>query len=176
MAAEQPTPQPAPVEYREVPGFPGYRIGNDGSVLGLNGQRLHPWNSGRGRRYPTVHLRRGDRSVHTYVHRLVAAAFIGPCPEGKEVCHNDNDGCNNRPGNLRYDTRSGNLADRDRHGTHQRGERNPAARLTNAQADEMRRLRTSGQSLKALAAHFGVRESTVSRIVNGLRRKEVERG
>jgi hypothetical protein len=52
-----------------------------------------------------------------YVHRLVAEAFIGPCPNGMEVCHGDNDRANNASYNLRYDTRSSNALDRHRHGT-----------------------------------------------------------
>lgn len=36
------------------------------------------------------------------VHRLVAAAFIGLCPAGKEVDHKDKDRTNNRWKNLRY--------------------------------------------------------------------------
>jgi hypothetical protein len=51
------------------------------------------------------------------VHSLVALAFLGPCPEGLECCHWDGDPGNNRPGNLRWDTSSANLLDRQRHGT-----------------------------------------------------------
>lgn len=52
-----------------------------------------------------------------WVHRLVMAAFVGPCPEGLMVCHNNGDPTDNRLVNLRYDTGSGNMLDRRRHGT-----------------------------------------------------------
>lgn len=52
------------------------------------------------------------------LHRIIAEAFIGPCPEGMEVCHNDGDPANNRVDNLRYGTRSENMYDRVSHGDH----------------------------------------------------------
>lgn len=45
----------------------------------------------------------GDRSCYK-VHQLVAAAFIGPCPEGKQVNHKDTVKTNNIPRNLEYMT------------------------------------------------------------------------
>lgn len=51
------------------------------------------------------------------VHQLVARAFLGPKPSPKhEVCHNDGDHLNNRPGNLRWGTKSENMTDRVLHG------------------------------------------------------------
>ncbi|MDK7147208.1 NUMOD4 motif-containing HNH endonuclease [Corynebacterium kroppenstedtii] len=52
------------------------------------------------------------------VHRLVAMAFLGPCPEGMEVCHNNGNPADNRLSNLRYGTRSENMYDRVKHGDH----------------------------------------------------------
>ncbi|WP_248099523.1 HNH endonuclease signature motif containing protein [Corynebacterium kefirresidentii] len=52
------------------------------------------------------------------VHRLVMAAFVGPCPDGMEVCHNDGNPANNYVGNLRYDTHQANYADMFIHNTH----------------------------------------------------------
>lgn len=48
------------------------------------------------------------------VHRLVAAAFIGPCPDGLSVLHWDDDPDNNQVSNLRYGTLSENQYDRYR--------------------------------------------------------------
>ncbi len=52
------------------------------------------------------------------VHRLVALAWIGPCPKGMEVCHGDNGSADNSVGNLSYDTHSANGLDMRRDGTH----------------------------------------------------------
>ena len=51
-----------------------------------------------------------------------------------------------------------------------RGERNPSAVLSNVQAQQVRIARMRGEPLALIAKRFGVRESTVSRIVNGRRR------
>ena len=56
-----------------------------------------------------------DRKHH-YVHRLVLAAFVGPCPAGMNGCHNDGVPENNHVSNLRWDTQSENARDRVRHG------------------------------------------------------------
>lgn len=52
------------------------------------------------------------------VHRLVMEAFVGPCPEGLEVLHWDDNPANNHLSNLRYGTRSENVKDRVRNGIH----------------------------------------------------------
>jgi hypothetical protein len=51
------------------------------------------------------------------VHRLVAAAFIGPCPEGQEVRHLDGNPPNCATANLAYGTHGENMLDRRAHGT-----------------------------------------------------------
>src|SRR5205814_7449808 len=45
----------------------------------------------------------------TLVHRLVAAAFLGPRPPDKIVHHKDHNKRNNLPGNLEYVTPSENI-------------------------------------------------------------------
>lgn len=172
------------VEYRPVPGFPGYLVGNDGSVWSswkqhhdLRGRIVWFLTPSFRKLSPTlcqgyhiVCFRRDGATHRKPVHRLVAEMFIGQCPVGMEVCHDDGTRNNNYVQNLRYDTRKNNLADRERHGTAQKGEKNPSAKLSDAQADEIRRGRKLGESLKSLALQFLVRESTISRIANGVRR------
>lgn len=63
-----------------------------------------------------VTLTRNGVQGHRRVHQLVAEAFIGPCPDGMEVCHNDGDAVHNVPSNLRWDTHSANMIDRVKHG------------------------------------------------------------
>src|SRR5690606_11217835 len=60
----------------------------------------------------------GDGGKSYRVHRLVMEAFVGPLPEGMEVRHLDDDPDNNALSNLVYGTRSENLEDRVRLGTH----------------------------------------------------------
>ena len=68
--------------------------------------------------YPMVTMKSAGRKQRTeYVHRLVLEAFVGPCPEGMEVCHNNGDPTCNLLSNLRWDTHSENTRDKRRHGT-----------------------------------------------------------
>lgn len=60
-----------------------------------------------------------DGELHSLqVHHLVAAAFLGPRPDGLDVCHNNGICTDNRLENLRYDTRSANIRDSVEHKTH----------------------------------------------------------
>lgn len=52
----------------------------------------------------------------SYIHRLVMAAFVGPCPDGLEVRHLDGNPTNNHLDNLRYGTRRQNRLDDIRNG------------------------------------------------------------
>lgn len=51
-------------------------------------------------------------------HRVVLAAFVGPCPEGQVVRHLNGVQDDNRLMNLAYGTPLENSADQRRHGTH----------------------------------------------------------
>ncbi len=157
----------APVVFKDIPGFPGYQATNCGRIWSIRSKKfLKPWLSGT-LGYETVALPNNSKR---YVHRLVLLAFAGEPALGNDGCHRDGNVRNNDITNLRWDSRSGNLADRDSHGTHQRGQQNPSAKLTDEQADEVRSRRASGEKLKSIADAFGVKESCISRIFTGERR------
>lgn len=66
-----------------------------------------------------VNLSYRGRSERTWIHRIVARAFIGEPPEGKPfVLHWDDDPRNNRVENLRYGNTQDNVDDAIRNGTH----------------------------------------------------------
>ena len=145
--------QQATVEYRDIPQYPGYRAGNDGSIwsswemvypsgvgrgkmtsrIGATWKKMIPWIPKRTGRYQ-VRLRGKTESVH----RLILFAFVGPCPPGMECCHEDGNRLNNKPSNLRWDTHAANCKDRSKHGTQARGERIWKAKLTESQIRSMR--------------------------------------
>ena len=119
-------------QWRPVRGYEGiYEVSSHGRVRSVD--RVVTRSDGQVRRfkgkvrstpllqqtgYPFVNLCiQGKCQVRT-VHSLVAEAFIGPRPEGAEVCHNDGNPANNRVDNLRYGTSSDNALDKVRHGTH----------------------------------------------------------
>lgn len=128
MAADDPTAAGVE-EWRDVPGYVGhYQVSDAGRARSL----CHKWGprpapkilkqhagSGRaGHRYVQVGLTDGHRSVHV----LVLLAFRGPCPEGQEACHENDDATDNRLVNLRWDTPEANRADARRNGRQPMGE------------------------------------------------------
>jgi hypothetical protein len=163
----------APLEYRDIVGFPGYRVGDDGSVWscrvrGRQGdvwKKLKPARTKNGR-YEFVALMREGRAIQHYVHRLVALAFLGPCPGGCEVAHYDGDGLNNRVDNLRYDTHANNMLDRFRHGTVLSGDQIAQATLSPAIVRQIRREFSEGATLATLSRRHGTSQSNVHRVVN----------
>lgn len=68
--------------------------------------------------YKKVDLSKSNSTRTWNVHRLVAVAFLGPCPDDLVVCHVNGNPSDNRPSNLRYGTVSENVRDEVRHGTH----------------------------------------------------------
>ena len=112
-------------EFRQIDGFPAYRISRDGEIQSCwsrgSPKRMtddwHPLKPIRGDHYLIVNLSDGVRKHTKLIHRLVLAAFVGPCPPGLVCCHNDGDPTNNHVDNLRWDTYAANEADKVRHGT-----------------------------------------------------------
>lgn len=103
-----------------VPGYPNYEVSDRPDFWSrprttTRGGLVKAFPGPKG--YLTIRLSRDGALKTEYVHRLVAAAFLGPCPKGMDVCHNDGNNTNNAPGNLRYDDRSGNHHDKKQHGT-----------------------------------------------------------
>jgi len=58
--------------------------------------------------YRRANLCKNGKMCTVKVHRVVAAAFIGPCPSGKQVNHKNGVKDDNRPENLEYMTQSEN--------------------------------------------------------------------
>lgn len=117
--------------------------------------------------YPTVTIKRPGRhrSCPEAVHRLIAQAFIGSCPEGHEVNHKDFDRSNSVLSNLEYVTYSENNLHAFRHGrAPARGEKVGAAKLTE---EVVRELRSSNETHVEAARRLGVHPTTVLRARSG---------
>lgn len=147
------------VEYRTLPEFPNYRVGSDGTVLSNRRGRwkaLKPGTAKSG--YQVVVLCNDVEQKSVNVHRLVLEAFVGPCPDGMECCHNDGDRSNNGLDNLRWDTHSENCQDASRHGTllGVRGEQNHNSKLTEGDVNSIRAAFADGESPTQIAARFGI--------------------
>jgi hypothetical protein len=88
---------------------------HDGARWRLRGKLMRPtpWRKG----YLGINLSKDGKQRRFQVHRLVLEAFVGPCPEGQQACHNNNVRSDNCLVNLRWDTLSANMRDKAIHGT-----------------------------------------------------------
>jgi hypothetical protein len=162
--------------WKDVPGYAGfYQVSDEGRVRSM--VRMTPDAIARGVRKEKQilafgHNKQGRRQVmlskhgmlkRFQVHTLVLLAFVGPCPEGMECRHDDNDYTNNRPGNLSWGTHTQNMQDKQRHGTQTKGEAHPHAKLTE---DDVRAIRADKRQGRIVGAEYGISQVTVVFIRN----------
>lgn len=170
------------VTFKDVSGFSGYCVGNDGSVWSCRSKNGIGYRPGRfpwrklspTRRKHDGYFRAGlyadGKVTWKLVSHLVLEAFVGPRPDGKIACHfPDKDTSNNNMSNLRWDTPAANNSDQVIHGTTLKGEKNPGAKLTEAQVLEIRTLHKSGVSRRMLSEAFGVGYTAIDAIVRMLK-------
>ena len=131
------------VVWKPIGGWPNYEVSSDGQVRSLPRERargglLKQAVNARGYRY--VGLSRGAEVKRIRVHKLVAEAFLGPCPAGQEVRHLDDDKDRNCVENLAYGTRRQNAQDAVENGVWSRpkrpeGKRSPRGPRTHCSRD-----------------------------------------
>lgn len=129
----QTLPKTVTESWRPIVGYEGwYEVSDQGRVRSAD--RVLAFTDGRVRAYKgkvlaqypdefgylKVTLKKQDSGNRIHVHVIVAAAFIGPRPEGLQVCHNEGDHLDNRPSEMRYGTVKANHADIKRHGRQNR--------------------------------------------------------
>lgn len=115
--------------------------------------------------YPVVQLKDGGRLKTATVHRLVAEAFLGPCPVGREVNHINGVKTDSRVENLEYVSSSGNHNHAYAMGLAPSGSLHHWATLNEESVREIRALCSKAHlSRQAIAEQFGVSRSLVSRI------------
>jgi hypothetical protein len=106
-----------PERWLPLPGFESYYdISDQGRAWSRrSGKILKP---GFAEGYPMILPQVGGVRRKVYIHRAVAAAFIGLCPPGQEVRHKDGIRAHCWASNLEYGTSADNHHDMVRHGTH----------------------------------------------------------
>lgn len=122
--------------------------------------------------YPSVALCRNGEQRTEYVHKLVCESFHGSMPFPRmDVAHCDGNRLNNRAQNLRWATRTENLADKLLHGTQKRGEQLWFSKLTDEEVSEIKGDTT--MSNRQWADAKNVSPSLISAIRSGKRRVHV---
>lgn len=102
----------------DIPGYPGYQIKiATNEVYSFRSKRILKI-SIQASWHLNLSIYRNRECKTMGIHRLVMLIKEWLCPEWMEVCHYDWNPENNYPDNLRYDTKSENIKDKVRHGTH----------------------------------------------------------
>lgn len=158
--------------WKDIPGYEGrYQASTEGKIRSLTrqvpiangftrlkqGRVLKP-----GRYCKAGHLSvvLGHKAPGTPVHQLVALTFLGPCPYGQEVLHNNGDPTDNRVENLRYGTRTANILDVYRVGK-------PWRKLTADDVVAIRKEAASGTKRSTIAEKYGISATYVSSVIAG---------
>lgn len=155
-------------EWRDVVGYEGlYQVSNMGRVKSFH---LKPegviLKGGRNPLYLMIALRReGKPKVH-YIHRLVAAAFIGDIPKGYTVNHKDGCKFNNHVQNLEIITHAQNMRHAVDRGLIASGERNKFSKLSDDDVRQIRmRFSNGGVTKIQLAREYGISDAVTRRII-----------
>lgn len=137
--------------------------------------------------YLVVNCSVNGRTDTNTVHRLVAEAFLGPCPVGLQINHRNADKTDNRVDNLEYVTSKENnqhafelglntqrlkMGELGRLGgakvtDKRRGENSGKARLTCEAVRYIRKLARDGQSQSKIALLVGVSKGAVKHVLRG---------
>ena len=156
-------------EWRQIQGFEGYEVSSLGQVrswkkLRGNGptptepRTLKPCVDKDG--YKQVTLCAGKQTTKK-VCWLVCEAFHGERPDKRVVRHLNGIPSDDRKENLEWGTHKENVADSISHGTKAVGER---AKRSSIKEEDIPRIRSRKESVKELAAAFGVSEGAIRHI------------
>jgi len=181
------------IEWRKIPGFPGYEISEYGDVTSHWKMDRHdknpiskkplrllkPYLSTNGS-YPSVSLRCGNNmTTCKRIYQLVALAFLGNKPDGVrtggvQIAHKDCDKKNNHYSNLKYCTPKENMADSLRDGLHSHGESHGRSKLKSKEVALIKRLLNYEVSITIISKMFKVTRGAVYGIKRNVNWKHVE--
>lgn len=95
-------------KWEKVDGWPAYEVSSLGKIKNIKtGKFLKCPTNNAGR--PRMTACHNGAMKDLYVHQVVAAAFLGPCPRGLEINHINGDKADNRSKNLEYVTHFENV-------------------------------------------------------------------
>lgn len=161
--------------WKDITGYEGlYQVSDLGNVKSLDREvtykdgkvRIHKGKLLKPQKHRDGGLKIGlykNKKPETFTpQKLVMSVFIGPRPEGYQICHIDGNPLNNKLSNLRYDTQAENNIDCYR----QKGSSN-RGKYSIEQILEIRRLSNTNElTQKEIAEMFNTSSSYISSIVN----------
>jgi hypothetical protein len=159
---------------RDVPGYEGrYSASAGGQIYShITDRFLRTWGAGRDRDYQAVSLVTAEGLIRkANVHALVALAFNGPRPDGMHVDHIDGNKANNRPENLQWVSPAENNRRARALGLNKsrpavlRGEAKPNCLISDHLLREARARRAAGETLRSLAAEYGLKKPTLCKAI-----------
>lgn len=173
------------IEYRDIPGFPGYGVDNHGNVWSrrqrryVKGRRgagscvvkdrhkLKPCLDNNGYFYVTLYVNR--EKIRRSVHSLILDTFRGKARLGMIARHYNGNPVDNRLDNLLWGTMQDNANDRMRHGTVYRpiGDIHHMRKLTSKVIPAIRAMLAAGLPMSKIAAKYGVGTSTINCVDKG---------
>lgn len=166
--------------WKVIPNFPDYEVDKNGNIRritsGINtypGRLIKPRIDRCG--YKRVSLRKDNKDVLIFVHRLVLETFVGPCPEGYQCNHKDGVKSNNHLTNLEWVTNKTNMNHARKNGLLilPKGEKHYRSKLTQKEVDEIRSSYKSWKiTMQKLSDDYNVSMSAIQSILEGRTWKE----
>jgi hypothetical protein len=172
------------MQFRTIPGYSAYEISSDGETIrrvtdsARNGYKAGHVVKQYSDRYGYKAVKLIDdegKKKNLFVHRLVAASFIGD-PAGKDINHKDGIKTNNTVQNLEIVSPQENMTHSvevlgNKHCAV--GERNRHAKLKASDIPVIRERRIRGETLQSIADDYGLHHATISQICSGKRWQHV---
>ncbi len=162
------------IEYRDVQGFPGYKVGNDGSVWSC--KRFGRWKRMSASKskglYYVLSLYRCGKKYLRKVHHLLLETFVSPRIPGLVCRHLNGDSLDNSLENLCWGTSLENSADTIRQGRSPKGEKSHTAKLSER---DIAAILVSPETAAKMAQRFHVSIQNVNCIRQGITWKHVPR-
>ena len=150
-------------EWKEIKGFPGYRVNEVGLVYSDRSRRVLV-GTVNGEGYRCINLQKKNKSYQKLLHRILAEAFL-PNPDTKRtINHKDGDKLNNTLWNIEWATDLENYNHARGLGLIPLGQDHGRSKLKQLDVLKIRKL-SRGLSSREIAKIYGVCKTTINNIL-----------